>query len=84
MQNWSLHDAKNRFSALVEAAQRGQPQLVTKRGAPAVVVVAAEEFERLEALRAQRVQSFAEHLLAMPQDDEAFERIEVDLRDPAL
>jgi antitoxin Phd len=84
MRNWSLHDAKNRFSALVEAAQRGQPQLVTKRGAPAVVVVAAEEFERLEALRAQRVPSFAEHLLAMPQDDEAFERIEVDLRDPAL
>ncbi len=84
MQNWSLHDAKNRFSALVEAAQRGQPQLVTKRGAPAVVVVAADEFERLEALRAQRVPSFAEHLLAMPQDDEAFERIDVDLRDPAL
>ncbi len=51
MQNWSLHDAKNRFSALVEAAQRGQPQLVTKRGAPAVVVVAADEFERLEALQ---------------------------------
>jgi antitoxin Phd len=84
MQNWSLHDAKNRFSALVEAAQRGQPQLVTKRGAPAVVVVAADEFERLEALRAQRVPSFAEHLLAIPQDDEAFERIDVDLRDPGL
>ncbi len=49
MQIWPLHDAKNRFSALVEAAQRGQPQLVTKRGAPAVVVVAAEEFERLES-----------------------------------
>jgi antitoxin Phd len=84
MQNWSLHDAKNRFSALVEAAQRGQPQLVTKRGAPAVVVVAAEEFQRLEALRAQRAPSFTEHLLAMPQDGEAFERIDVDLRDPAL
>jgi antitoxin Phd len=84
MQNWSLHDAKNRFSASVEAAQRGQPQLVTKRGAPAVVVVAAEEFERLEALRAQQAPSLAEHLLAMPQDDEAFERIEVELRDSAL
>jgi prevent-host-death family protein len=84
MQNWSLHDAKNRFSAVVEAARRGQPQLVTKRGAPAVVVVAAEEFERLQALRAQRMPSFAEHLLAMPQDDEPFERIDVALRDPAL
>ena len=84
MQNWSLHDAKNCFSALVEAAQRGQPQLVTKRGAPAVVIVAAEEFERLEALQAHRVPSFSEHLLAMPQDDEAFERIDIDLREPAL
>jgi antitoxin Phd len=83
MQTWSLHDAKSHFSALVEAAQRGQPQLVTKRGVPAVVVVAAEEFERLEALQARRVPSFAEHLLAMPQDDEAFEPIDVDLRDPA-
>jgi prevent-host-death family protein len=84
MQNWSLHDAKNRFSEVVEAARRGQPQLVTKRGAPAVVVVAAEEFERLQELRAQRMPSFAEHLLAMPQDDQPFERIDVTLRDPAL
>jgi prevent-host-death family protein len=81
---WSLQDAKNRFSAVVEAAQRGEPQLVTKRGAPAVVVLAAEEYARLKALEEQRAPSFIDHLLTMPRDGEAFERLEVELRDPAL
>jgi prevent-host-death family protein len=40
---WKLQDAKNKFSAVVEAAQRGEPQHVTKRGVDAVVVVSAEE-----------------------------------------
>jgi antitoxin Phd len=83
-QTWSLQDAKNRFSAVVEAAQRGEPQLVTKRGAPAVVVLAAEEYARLKALEEQRAPSFIDHLLTMPRDGEAFERLEVELRDPAL
>ena len=81
---WSLQDAKNRFSAVVEAAQRGEPQLVTKRGAPAVVVLAAEEYARLKALEEQRAPSFIDHLLTMPRDGEVFERLEVELRDPAL
>jgi antitoxin Phd len=29
---WSLQDAKNRFSAVVDAAARGEPQMVTRRG----------------------------------------------------
>ena len=86
MQNqaWSLQDAKNRFSAVVEAARRGEPQLVTKRGAPAVVVLAAEEYARLKALEEQRAPSFVDHLLAMPRDNHAFDRLEVELRDAAL
>ncbi|HSA81635.1 MAG TPA: type II toxin-antitoxin system Phd/YefM family antitoxin [Geminicoccaceae bacterium] len=81
---WSLQDAKNRFKAVVEAARGGRPQLVTKRGAPAVVVLAAEEYARLKALDEQRAPSFVDHLLAMPQDDEAFDRLEVEPRDMAL
>jgi prevent-host-death family protein len=81
---WSLQDAKNRFSAVVEAARRGEPQLVTKHGAPAVVVLAAEEYARLRALEEQRAPSFIDHLLAMPQDDQAFDRLEVEPRDTAL
>jgi prevent-host-death family protein len=83
-ETWSLQDAKNRFSAVVEAARRGQPQLVTKRGTRSVVVLAAEEYDRLKALEEQRMPSFVDHLLAMPQDDQAFDRLEVDLRDAAL
>ena len=38
---WSLQDAKNRFSAVVDAAIAGAPQEVTRRGKPAVVVLSA-------------------------------------------
>ena len=38
MTEWSLQDAKNRFSAVVDAAVGGDPQRVTRRGKPAVVV----------------------------------------------
>jgi prevent-host-death family protein len=81
---WSLQDAKNRFSAVVEAARRGEPQLVTKRGAPAVVVLASEEYARLKALEAQQTPSFVDHLLAMPQDDQVFDRLEIEPRDAKL
>ena len=42
---WPLQDAKNKFSALVNAALAGEPQQVTRRGQPAVVVLATEEYE---------------------------------------
>lgn len=77
---WSVQDAKNRFSEVVKAARR-QPQTVTKHGKPAVVVVAAEEYERLRKLEQLKAQSFTEMLLAMPQGDVAFERIEAKPRD---
>ena len=47
MKEWSLQDAKNRFSAVVNAALAGEPQRVTRRGQPAVIVIAVAEYERL-------------------------------------
>jgi antitoxin Phd len=79
--NWSIQDAKDRFSAVVEAARR-EPQTVTKHGKPAVVIVAADEYDRLRQLERLRAPSFVEHLLAMPKDDGEFERLEVRIRDP--
>jgi antitoxin Phd len=70
---WSMREAKSRFSAMLDAARKGRPQLVPRRGAPAVVVLATEEYARLKALEQQRAPSFVDHLLAMPQDDEAFD-----------
>jgi prevent-host-death family protein len=82
-QSWSLQDAKNRFSEVVEAARR-KPQTVTKHGQPAVVIVAADEYERLRKLQHLKAPSFAELLLAMPTGGEDFERLEGRMRDPGF
>ena len=47
MHAWKLEDAKNRFSEVVRRALAHEPQLVTRNGRDAVVVVSAEEYERL-------------------------------------
>ncbi|MCH7864622.1 MAG: type II toxin-antitoxin system Phd/YefM family antitoxin [Proteobacteria bacterium] len=71
---WSLQDAKNKFSAVVDAAHNGEPQLVTKRGKPSVIIIAAEEYQRLRLLEKATAPDFAELLLTMPQDGKNFER----------
>lgn len=44
---WQLQAAKQHFSELVSRARRDGPQVVTKHGKEAVVVVSAEEYQRL-------------------------------------
>lgn len=44
---WQLQAAKQHFSELVERARNEGPQVVTKHGKDAVVVVSAEEYTRL-------------------------------------
>jgi antitoxin Phd len=78
--SWSVQDAKNRFSEVVEAARR-MPQTVTKYGKPAVVVVDVVEYERLRQLERAKAPSFVEVILAMPQDDGEFPRRVVRMRD---
>lgn len=78
---WSLQDAKNKLSAVVDAAQRGEAQIVTRRGVPAAVVVSMEVFEKLQRSEHARTPSFIDHLLAMPQDDGTFERTTLEARD---
>ena len=36
---WALQDAKSRFSAVADDAWHGEPQVVTRRGKPLVVVI---------------------------------------------
>jgi prevent-host-death family protein len=48
---WRLQDAKARFSELVRMAHSEGPQLVTLHGRDAVVVVDADEFQRLKGGR---------------------------------
>ena len=44
---WQLQTAKQHVSQLVECARRDGPQVVTKHGKEAAVVVSAEEYRRL-------------------------------------
>lgn len=49
MDAWAIQDAKARFSEFLEACINEGPQLVTKRGTAAAVLVRVDEWERLQA-----------------------------------
>ena len=42
---WSVAEAKAKLSEVIEKAMAGEPQAITRNGKPAVVVVAAEQWE---------------------------------------
>ena len=63
MKELQLREAKSTLSAVVEAAEKGEPTTITKHGRPAAVVVSYEEWTRLK----RKVPSFADLLLAVPQ-----------------
>jgi antitoxin Phd len=48
MSAWQVQDAKARFSELLEATIRDGPQIVTRRGVEAAVLVPIEEWRRLQ------------------------------------
>jgi prevent-host-death family protein len=47
MRTWPVQDAKARFSELLETCLKEGPQLVTKRGTDAAVLVPVKEWQRL-------------------------------------
>jgi prevent-host-death family protein len=59
---WQLQTAKARFSELFRRARIEGPQYVTRQGKEAVVVLPAEEFERLKkrSRKTSLVRFFAE------------------------
>ncbi|NOT40615.1 MAG: type II toxin-antitoxin system Phd/YefM family antitoxin [Alphaproteobacteria bacterium] len=64
---WQLQDAKNKLSELVERAAEGEPQVVTKRGKRAAVLVSAAEYARLKGGSTAGVPTdFVQHLLSAP------------------
>ena len=80
MVEWSLQDAKNRFSELVNAALTGEPQRVTRRGQPTVVVLAEKEYERLCQADNAAGPTLGELLAQIPHDDGEFERMSISAR----
>ncbi len=48
MGSWQVQDAKARFSELLETTLKKGPQIVTRRGVEAAVLVPIEEWQRLQ------------------------------------
>jgi prevent-host-death family protein len=48
MKDWPVHAAKARFSELLDTCLRDGPQVVTRRGEEAAVLVPAEAWRRLQ------------------------------------
>jgi antitoxin Phd len=49
MQSWPVQDAKARFSEFLDACMSDGPQMVTKRGAEAAVLVPVDVWKRMQA-----------------------------------
>ena len=47
---WSVRDAKSRFSELLDTALAEGPQIVTRRGVEAAVLLPIEQWRRLERM----------------------------------
>jgi antitoxin Phd len=62
---WQLQTAKAQFSEVFRRARSEGPQWVTRQDKEAVVVLPAEEFERLKA-RARQPQSLVEFFARSP------------------
>ena len=67
MRSLRLRDAKASLSAIVGAAERGEPTTITKHGKPAAVIVPVEDAQRLYA---DDRPNFADLLMAIPEDIE--------------
>lgn len=50
MQAWPVQDAKARFSEFLDACMNEGPQMVTKRGAEAAVLIPVAQWRKLQAL----------------------------------
>lgn len=69
---WQLQEAKNKFSSLVDRATKSGPQVVTKHGEEAVVVISAADYHEMLKPQLDLVQFFQNSPLVM--DDLDLER----------
>ena len=75
MVTWALQDAKGKFSELVDRARTKGPQLVTRRGKEAVVIVAVEQFRQFVRREGQdKLSDFFQQAPLAELDADAFDR----------
>ena len=77
MKSIQVREAKAKFSALVEAAERGQPTTITRYGKPAAVLVPVTDARRIYP---DDHPSLVDFLLSFPGGLE-FERDETPMRE---
>jgi prevent-host-death family protein len=70
---WTVAEAKAKFSEVIELARQENPQMISRNGRPAVVIVSAEEWAR----KTKRRGTFADFLLNSP-----LKGVDLDLRRP--
>jgi antitoxin Phd len=63
---WQLQTAKAQLSELIEAALRGNPQRITRRGKDAVMVLSESTYVALKSSAKKEAPDFVAHLLTMP------------------
>jgi prevent-host-death family protein len=56
-QNWTVAEAKAKFSEIIDRAMSEGPQTITRKGRTAAIVVGAEEWQR-ETMRAGNLAEF--------------------------
>lgn len=56
-QNWTVAEAKAKFSEIIDRARSEGPQTITRKGRTAAVVVGAEEWQR-KTMRAGNLAEF--------------------------
>lgn len=62
MKTVSTFEAKNKLSALIAAAEKGKPQVITRNGKETAVIISYDEFRKLTAKQG----SLADFLLDSP------------------
>lgn len=85
MNSWQVQDAKARFSELLDTTIKKGPQVVTRRGIAAAVLVPIDEWERMQAavrpgLKALLMAASGRTLGLAPERGHSRRRFPVDVR----
>ena len=64
MRTWPLHEAKNKFSEVVEEAVESGPQLIMKRGVETAILLSYADYRRLVVSQGNLSTFFRESPLA--------------------
>ena len=78
---WTFETARDDFGAVIEAAHSDAPQVVTRNGKAAAVVLSPEQYKELLEQARRHGGPFVQHLLAIPRGGEEIGRAMAKPRD---